>query len=162
MRLAAAASSLLFAIPLTAHPAASAKNPLVGTWQLEQYVDTPENGAPVYAFGDPPVGLFVFTADGHVSISLMRNPPAVGTESSDPDPDTCIPAWYCSYFGTYRYDPAGPSWTTHVTGTNIPNYLGTDQRRTFKIKGDLLTISEAYSADGKTFHAKRVLRRIRH
>jgi Lipocalin-like domain len=160
MRFAAAAALGLFAAPLAAHSAESEKNPLVGTWQLEQYVDTPESGTPVYAFGNPPVGLFVFTADGHVSISLMRNPPAVGTDSSDPDQDACIPAWYCSYFGTYRYDPAGPSWTTHVAGANIPNYLGTDQRRTFMIKGDLLTISETYAADGKTFNAKRVLRRV--
>ena len=160
MRLASVAAMLLFAAPSAAHSPVSMKNPLVGTWQLEQYVDEPEGGTPIYAFGNPPVGLFVFTADGHVSISLMRNPPAVGSESSDPDPDACIPAWYCSYFGTYRYDPVGPSWTTHVTGANIPNYLGTDQRRTFKIKGDLLTIAETYSAGGKTFHARRVLRRV--
>lgn len=121
----------------------------------------PDGGAPVYAFGNPPIGLFVFTADGHVSISLMRNPPTVGTATSDPDPDVCIPAWYCSYFGTYQYDPRGPSWTTLVVGGNIPNYLGTAQRRSFKINGDLLTISETYSAAGRTFHAKRVLRRIR-
>ena len=162
MRFAAAAASLLFAAPLAAHPAAAAKNPLVGAWKLEQYVDVPEGGAPVYDFGNRPVGLFVFTADGHASISLMRNPPAGGADSSDLDPDECIPAWYCSYFGTYRYDPAGPSWTTHVTGTNIPNYLGTDQPRTFKIEGDVLTVSEVYhSPDGKTVRAKRVLRRLR-
>lgn len=140
---------------------AAGGNPLVGTWELQQYVDVPEGGKPVYAFGNPPVGLFVFTSDGHVSISLMRNPPAIGSESKDPDPDACIPAWYCSYFGTYRYDPTRSSWTTHVIGGNIPNYLGTDQRRTFKIRAGLLTISETYSADGKTFQAKRVLRRVR-
>lgn len=134
-------------------------NPLLGTWKLEQYVDVPEGGVPVHAFGNPPVGLFVFTADGHASISLMRNPPAIDVPSDDPDPDACIPAWYCSYFGTYRYDRSGPSWTVHVTGGNIPNYLGTDQRRSFRIEGDVLTISETYSADGKTIHAKRVLRR---
>lgn len=161
MRLLAVVVSCLLVSAVGAHPSASARNPLVGTWQLVEYVDAPEGGAPVYAFGNPPVGLFVFTDDGHVSISLMRNPPAVGKDSSDPDPDACIPAWYCSYFGTYRYDPRGPSWTTHVTGGNIPNYLGTDQRRTFKINRDVLTISETYSADGKTFHSKRVLRRIR-
>ena len=162
MRLAAIAASLLFVAPLAAHPAEGAKNPLVGAWQLEQYVDTPDGGATVYAFGNPPVGMFVFTADGHVSISLMRNPPAVDTKSSDLDPDACIPVWYCSYFGTYRYNPAGPSWTTHVTGANIPNFLGTDQPRTFKIEGDLLTVSEVYrSADGKRVQAKRVLRRVR-
>ena len=160
MRSLAVAISVLLTSPIAAHPTASFKNPLVGTWQLEQYVDTPEGGRPVYAFGNPPVGMFVFTVDGHVSISLMRNPPAVSTESSDPDPDACVPAWYCSYFGTYRYDPRGPSWTTRVIGGNIPHYLGTDQRRTFEVRGKLLTISETYSADGKTFHAKRVLRRI--
>ena len=161
MRFVATAAWLLFAAPLAAHPSASTKNALVGTWQLEEYVDAPDGGTPVYAFGNPPIGLFVFTVDGHVSISLMRNPPAVGTATSDPDPDACIPTWYCSYFGTYRYDPHGPSWTTHVLGGNIPNYLGTEQHRTFEIKGDLLTISETYSALGKTFHAKRMLRRIR-
>ena len=160
MRIVIVAASFLLASPLAAHRTAPINNPLVGTWQLEEYVDAPEGGAPVYAFGNSPVGLFVFTTDGHVSISLMRNPPAVSEVSSDPDPDACVPAWYCSYFGTFRYDPADRSWTTHVTGGNIPNYLGTDQRRTFAIKGELLIISENYSADGKIFHAKRVLRRI--
>lgn len=160
MRSLAVVASLTLAGPLAAHPSATSKNPLVGTWQFEQYVDAPEGGAPVYAFGNPPIGPFVFTADGHVSISLMRNPPSVGTKSSDPDPDACIPAWYCSYFGTYRYDPKGSRWITHVTGANIPNYLNTDLPRSFAIKGDMLIISETYSADGKTFRAKRVLLRI--
>lgn len=140
----------------TAQPA----NPLIGTWELQRYVDTPEGGTPVYAFGNPPVGMFVFTRGGHISVSLMRNPPAINEVGSDPDPDACIPSWYCSYFGTYTYDPAGPSWTTHVLGGNIPNYLGTDQRRTFTLRGNTLTISESYSADGKTFHGERVLRRV--
>ena len=157
---------LLAPVFLTACAAAHADlaarpNPLVGTWQLERYVDVPNRGEAVYAFGNPPVGLFVFTPDGYVSISLMRNPPAVGAQSSDPDPDACIPAWYCSYFGTYSYDSSGPSWTTHVIGGNIPNYLGTDQRRSFRIEGDLLTISESYTADGKKFQARRVLRKVR-
>jgi len=102
----------------------------------------------------------VFTPDGHVSISLMQNPRSTGPESIDPDPDACVPGWYCSYFGTYTYDRSGPSWTTHVVGGNIPNYLGTDQRRSFKIDGDLLTISETYTSAGKTYHGKRVLRRV--
>ena len=135
-------------------------NPLVGTWVLQEYVDVPEEGTPVYAFGDPPKGLFIFTADGHVSISLMRNPPAVNSTSVDPDPDACVPVWYCSYFGTYTYDPSGPAWTTKVEGGNIPNYLGREERRAFVIKDRMLTISETYSTDGKTFHAKRVLTRV--
>jgi lipocalin-like protein len=154
------AASLLLVGPSAADGANSPPNPLVGTWQLEQYVDVPEGGAPVYEFGKQPMGLFVFTPDGHVSISIMRNPPALDAKSSDPNPDACIPAWYCSYFGTYRYDPDGPSWTTHVLGGNIPRYFGTDQPRRFKINGDVLTISDTFSANGKTFRATRVLRRL--
>lgn len=134
-------------------------NPLVGAWRLEQYVDKPEGGAPVYAFGNPPAGLFVFTADGHVSISLMRNPPNPAETVADPDPDACVPGWYCSYFGTYTYDTSGPRWVAHVTGGNIPSYIGTDQARSFAIDGDTLTILETYEAGGATYHAKRVLRR---
>ena len=157
--------ALVFSLVLWVGVAADAKpmrhnNPLVGAWTLQRYVDTPDGGAPIYAFGVRPVGLFVFTADGHVSISLMRNPPAVGAPTSDPDPDACVPSWYCSYFGTYTYDPSGPSWTTLVIGANIPSYLGTNQRRSFTIKGSLLTISETYAAGGKTFRAQRVLRKL--
>jgi len=160
-RLALFGPVLLMSCTTTQQRSDTTVNPLVGTWELQQYVDVPDSGPPVYAFGNPPLGMFVFTENDHVSISLMRNPPAVGSTSNDPDPDACIPAWYCSYFGTYTYDPSGPSWTTHVTGGNIPNYLGTDQRRSFKLDGAVLTISETYTADGQTFHGSRVLRKVR-
>lgn len=136
-------------------------DPLVGAWQLLQYVDVPDGGQPLDGFGSKPIGMFVFTADGHVSIGLMTNPRVAQSATPYPDPDACVPDWYCSYFGTYTYDPSGPSWTTHVIGGNIPSYLGTDQRRQFKIEGDTLTISETYVSGGKTYHGKRVLRRLR-
>lgn len=66
-------------------------NPLVGTWELVRYVDRPDNGPPIYAYGDPPIGLYIFTADGHVSISLMRNPPNLAAPSTDLDPNACVP-----------------------------------------------------------------------
>lgn len=135
------------------------ENPLVGSWSLEKFVDTPEGGEPVFAFGHQPSGLFVFTPDGHVSISLMRNPP-VSQSRADPDPDACVPDWYCSYFGTYEHEPASGSWVTHVTGGNISNYLGTDQRRRFRIEGDRMIISETYQLQGRAVQAERVLRRL--
>lgn len=136
-------------------------NPLVGTWELVRYVDRPDNGPPIYAYGDPPIGMYIFTAGGHVSISLMPNPPNLAAPSTDLDPNACVPNWYCSHFGTYTYDPAGPAWIEHVTGGNIPGYLGTDQRRTFTLNGDVLTVSKQYTANGSIVHAERVLRRVR-
>jgi hypothetical protein len=53
----------------------------------------------------------------------MRNPPDVGTPSPDRDPDTCVPMWYCAYFGTYKVDYHINIWVTHVLGGNIPNHI---------------------------------------
>ena len=162
LRRAAALGSLaLITFGFAPALATAAKNaetePLVGTWRLIRYADTPEGGAAVEAFGAQPIGLFIFTADGHVSISIMRNPPDIAAATTDPDPEACVPGWYCSYFGTYRVDHAKGAWVTLVEGGNIPAYLGTAQRRVFKIEGDRLVIAESYVADGKPVRAERVL-----
>src|SRR5450631_1179376 len=125
------------------------RNPLLGTWHLVRYIHTPEGSAPIQAYGTEPIGLFIFTSDGHVSISIMRNPPDITAATTDPDPEACIPGWYCAYFGTYTVNYERGTWVTHVLGGNIPAYLGTDQSRTFKLSGNKLTISEAYMADGQ-------------
>ena len=132
-------------------------NPLVGTWRFTKFVDTPEGGEPVYAFGKDPIGFFVFTADGHVFLNLMRNPPNAPLEGVDPDPDSCVPEWFCAYFGTYILDRKKGVWVTHVLGSNQPNYLGTDQTRPFTLDGDRLVISESYLAGGKRVQAERIL-----
>jgi len=146
-----------FGLLTTAAAADRGRNSLVGTWRLVRYVDTPEGGVPIQAYGAAPIGLFIFTADGHVSISIMRNPPDVGAPTTDPDPEACIPGWYCAYFGTYVVDRDKGVWVTHVLGGNIPAYFGTDQKRSFMIHGDRLVISETYLQDGKPVHGEREL-----
>lgn len=63
------------------------RNPLVETWLLVRYVDTPENREAIFVFGNKPVGHFFFTAGGHVPLGITRNPPDFESLSSDPDPD---------------------------------------------------------------------------
>jgi hypothetical protein len=131
------------------------QNPLIGTWLLVKFVDTPEHGNPIYAFGQKPVGYFIFSAGGHVAFSIMRNPPDITAPTTDLDPDTCVPVWYCAYFGTYTVDIANNTWVTHVTATNSPSYLGTDQPRHFRIDGDRLIISETYLTGSTRINAER-------
>ena len=140
-------------------PAKAPDNPLVGTWRLVRYVDTARGGQAVHAFGTAPIGQFVFTRDGHISVHIMHNPPAPKDAPIDPDPDACVPGWYCGYFGTYTFNAKDNSWVTHVTGGNIPSYVGTDQKRKFTIQGRRLVITETYLADGVQFDAERVLER---
>jgi len=137
--------------------AAEANSPLVGTWRLVSYTDTPQSGEPIHAFGIHPIGQFIFTADGHVSISIMRNPPDTDAPSIDRNPDACFPAWYCAYFGTYKVDYGLNTWVTHVLGGNIPSYIGTDQPRKFILRKNQLIINDTYQESGKTVRAERVL-----
>lgn len=145
---------------LSACATAPAPNaPLVGAWRLVSYVDTPQGGAPVYAFGEHPDGLFVFSADGHAAFNITRSPPGAAL-SVDPDPDTCMPDWYCSYFGSYTVAPDGRSWTMHVEGGNIRSFIGTDQTRPFTIEGDTLIVAGAYDdANGNPVRFERRLQR---
>jgi hypothetical protein len=131
------------------------ENPLVGTWMLARYVDTPDNGEPIFAFGRQPVGFFIFTAGGHIAFSIMRNPPDVTKPTSDPDPDACIPGWYCAYFGTYTVDTKSGTWIARVLSANIPAFLNTDQPRHFKVLGNKLVVSETYTSGGRRIEAER-------
>ena len=133
-----------------------AENPLVGTWMLVKYVDTPDNGEPIFAFGRHPVGFFIFTAGGHVAFNIMRNPPDIAQPTSDPDPDACIPGWYCAYFGTYTLDKKNGMWITRVLSANTPSWLNTDQPRHFKLIGNELVVSETYMSGGRRIKAERV------
>lgn len=131
-------------------------NPLVGTWLLVKYVDTPKMGEPIFAFGKEPVGHFIFTAGRHIAFSIMRNPPDIANPTSDPDPDACVPGWYCAYFGTYTVDIKKGIWVTHVLSANIPGFLNTDQPRHFKIDGNRLVVSETYFNGPTRVKAERI------
>lgn len=163
------ASIVLVAGAVSAQPRAKAPaatvvhgaNHLVGVWQLMRYVDTPDGAAAIYAFGEKPVGQFVFTKEGQFSINIMRNPPAPATASVDIDPDACIPVWYCSYFGTYKLADNGRQWVAHVDGGNIPSYINTSQTRSFELSGQRMIIRESYEEGGRTVRAERVLERVR-
>jgi hypothetical protein len=133
-----------------------ANDALVGAWRLERYVDTIEGETPVYGLGENPVGMMIFTKDGHVSINLMRIP--TNAEPAAPfDANACNPNWYCSQFGAYTADEKKGAFTIEVTGSNIPAFLGSQQTRPFVIKKDKLIIAGEYSgAEGKTARFERV------
>ncbi len=130
---------------------------IVGTWRLVTYTDTPEGSTAIQAFGAEPIGYFVFTVDGHAYVNFMRNPPDIAAPSADPDPDACIPVWYCSYFGTYSVDLKNSDYLIHVLGSNVPTFIGTDQKRHFSLHGDELVIAEVYQEGKQLVHTYRKL-----
>jgi hypothetical protein len=160
----------LCAAVIAAPPAnAGASKSLVGTWRLISFEDA-EDGKIIRRFGEKPIGLFVYTADGHVIIQIANpaNPACIAPgKKSGPGKkdDLALPA--CSpeqmqplldgtvaYWGTYTVDMAAGDVIHHVVSDLSNGYGGTDQRRPFRLNGNRLVIG-----DGKTW--TRVLERVR-
>ena len=153
-----------------AAPPANAATPadLVGTWRLVSFEDV-EDGKIIRRFGERPVGLFVYTADGHVSIQISNpaNPACIAPgKKSGPGKkdDLALPACNpkqmralldgtVTYWGTYTVDLAAGVVTHNVLSDVSNGYAGTVQPRPFRLNGDSLVIG-----DGKTW--TRVLKRV--
>ena len=130
---------------------------LIGVWNLVRFVDTPEGSAPLYQHGEHPVGQFIYTADGHLSIHIMHDPADLTPEPVIPGIEA-TPARYVGYFGTYTVLESESIVIHHVTGGNLSSYINTDQRRPFQLEGDTLTIGGIRTApDGLRVRWERVL-----
>ena len=53
---------------------AAAQSPVVGVWELQSIVDTASTGKVPQWMGVHPTGLIVYTATGHVTVQIMRDP----------------------------------------------------------------------------------------
>jgi hypothetical protein len=136
---------------------------LIGTWRLFRFVDTDASGKVTYPYGEKPIGYFVYDPTGHLSVQIMRIPatPPFASGHDDQGTDREIRAaydGYVAYFGTYRVDEAKGVVTHVVEGSLGPSFTGTDQRRPFKLEGDILII-QIHQEDGSSYF--RELHRVK-
>ena len=160
---------MLLPFVLASSAAAQANRGIVGSWRVVQFDDV-ENGNVIHRFGEKPLGLFVYTADGHVAIQISNpaNPRCLApARKSGPGrkDETQLPACTAAqmqalldgtvaYWGTYSVDEAASVVIHHVKSDLANGYAGSDQPRPFRLDGDRLEIG-----DGKTWI--RVLERVR-
>ena len=140
MRRATSASVILLCLA----PAAKAQSrpaPLVGTWRVVQFCDQDSSGAVMNPLGPSPMGYFIYTSTGQLSIQAMRTPP-VGPLAGEPVHLASLGElrpFYFGYFGTYTI-LSDSAVIHHVQGGTLPDYIGTDQLRSYSIRGDTLSI----------------------
>ena len=141
MRLAATAASLSLLLVSPATEPRIVPAQLVGTWRVVQFCDQDSTGASVDPLGPNPTGYFIYTSTGQVSIQAMRTPPAGPLAGGPVHLDSLgeLRPFYFGYFGTYTI-LSDSTVVHHVQGGTLPDYIGTDQLRTYRIRGDTLSI----------------------
>src|ERR1700691_952366 len=75
-------------------------NPFVGTWKLVSISSSESR-----LFGERPVGILIYDADGHVAVQIMRNPrPDISSGPGFPTAKEVQIAYkgYYAYYGTYE------------------------------------------------------------
>ena len=123
---------------IAAAPAAAAEggNGIAGLWKLVSYqVEVQATGEKLPAMGQHPTGYAQFTSEGRVFFMLTGDgrKPAKSVEDRAELLNTLV-----AYTGTYRLE--GDKWITKVEVAWNPEWVGTEQARTFTIEGDRLNV----------------------
>lgn len=143
-----AAAAEIAASTSTTAQGAEAARALTGTWALVRYENTAPDGTVTTPYGARPKGYFTYDASGHLSIHILRTPPAppfaAGNDMKGTDAEVRNAFdGYAGYFGTWRINPEATAVIHIVEGALRPSYTGTEQFRPFTLKGDTLIVRPA-------------------
>jgi hypothetical protein len=118
---------------------------VVGSWRLVSNDEHRTDGTVLPVWGSHPAGRLVYDAGGRMSIQLMdpRRGRFASADRLAGTTDETKQAFdgYLAYFGSYTVDAAAGTVTHHVEGSLFPNLIGSDQRRSFVISGNRLTLT---------------------
>jgi Lipocalin-like domain len=100
---------------------------LIGAWRLA-HIDSPgPDGEPA----PQPLGMLIYTRDGHMSVQLMY-PKSATAQSNE-----YVQDGYEASFGSYDIDEATHTLTHHVQGSNTRDLLvGKDLSRIYQFTAD--------------------------
>lgn len=116
----------------------------VGTWILLSFVRQGADGRETSHYGPNPRGYLIYDQGGRISVHITRSDRQAfkSGDPFEPSPEELKDAFdgYFGYFGMYTVDESAGTVTHHVEGASNPNYVGTDQRRSFTLQGDRLVL----------------------
>jgi len=148
------AAFLMFDVSSAESVNCSAKNPgeIVGVWRLVEASTTSVDGTVRYPYGQPAAGIFIYTPGGHLSLHLNKNPPQAKFAQRPSDSELgAVAREYIGYYGTWSMTDHGV--VHHIAGAMLPNRIGQDVVRPFKICGDVLELN-IESKDGRRFYRR--------
>jgi hypothetical protein len=139
-------------------------NPLIGTWKFVSLKAVNGRGEVKYFYGERVFGRLFYTSGGHMS-ALLMNPDRPKFKSNDllkGTEEEVRAAFYGfdAYCGTYTVDPVRKIVTHHVLGSRYPNWVGSDQVRSYDIHGGRLRLTATLTARGEEWAFEAVLFRL--
>lgn len=128
---------------------------LVGSWQLQRWFITYEDGSVTEPLGPGASGLLVYTPDGWMSAAMMAaGRPRLSRGNPRAAPDDERAAAFDTFFGyCCRWRIVGQAVEHHVTISHNPALVGTVQTRKIQMRGRTLTLSaEEIVPGGRRVH----------
>ena len=117
---------------------------LIGTWKLVSAVFRRPDGTAIEYLGEKPMGILIYTSEGHMSVHLVRRDrPRFATDDrmgGTPEQIRAAFTGYHGYFGTFTVNETEGSVTHHIEAGSFPNWVGADQKRFCELTGDRLTL----------------------
>jgi Lipocalin-like domain len=115
---------------------------LVGRWRLVSYVARADDGSRAFPLGRNAQGSLLYTSGGWMAAQVgAADRERFTTEdfvgASDAERAIAFSS-YLAYCGPYQV--AGDVVTHHVVMSSIPNWVGTEQVRSFELVGDELLL----------------------
>jgi Lipocalin-like domain len=118
-------------------------NDIVGTWTLVS-ITLEKDGKKTDFYGPNPQGQLIYDATGHFSVIITRSDlPKFASDNrvaGTPEENKAIVQGSLASFGTYSVNETDKTYTQHVKSCTFPNWNGTDQKYSFDISGDELSI----------------------
>jgi hypothetical protein len=138
------------------------RDDVVGTWELQSYtVCDGHVGSVVHPLGEDATGLLIYSADGYMSVQLMRAGRPLydrpDTEGGSPEQSAAAALGYLAYSGRFDVDESTATVRHEPTVSLLPNWLDRPLVRHSSLKGNRLTLTgTSTDTDGRTVVASLV------
>jgi hypothetical protein len=117
-----------------------------GVWQLVSFDQNEADGNVSHPYGEMPVGRLTFDAAGRMSVFVMKPGRVASVNSTGAIPTAStedlrqIADGFMAYYGSFQVDDPMKVITVNVEACTIPAWTNTEQKRTYELAGDMLTL----------------------
>ncbi len=131
------------------------RSDLLGTWNLESYVENPVDGSPPrHPFGDDARGRLIYDHGGWMSVQLMvaARPFFASGDWFNATPDELsAAAAFIGYSGTFVVDESAETVSHMIDMSFFPNWIGQTQIRCISLTLNRLELTpvEPIRSDGR-------------